>query len=119
MRVSFIRILLLIMLLALLGTVCFAQEATILGTVTDPSGAAVPNVKITLTNIDTGITTNVISSGDGQYVVPDLHIGHYVVRAAETGFKVEEKKGITLQVGDRTRIDFKLEVGSAQETVTV
>ena len=116
---SVVRGLLLIAVFVSLGTFAFAQEATILGTVTDPSGAAVPNVKITLTNIDTGITTNVISSGDGQYVVPDLHIGHYVVRATAQGFKVEEKKGITLQVADRTRIDFKLEVGSAQETITV
>ena len=116
---SFIRGSLLIAFLISLSTLAIAQEATILGTVTDPSGAAVPNVKITLTNIDTGITNNVVSSDDGQYVVPDLHIGQYVVRAAATGFKIEEKKGVTLQVGDRTRIDFKLEIGSTQETVTV
>src|SRR5579862_3294913 len=96
-----------------------AQEATIVGTVTDPSGAAVPNVTITITNIDTGVARSIPSNGDGQYVVPSLTIGHYNVVATASGFKVAEQKNITLNVGDRTRVDFKLEVGSAQEQVTV
>jgi len=106
-------------LLATFATTAYAQEATIVGTVTDPSGAAVPNVRITLTNTDTGLSTSVTTSLDGQYAAPDLHIGHYAVRAQATGFKVGEQKGITLQVGDRTRFDFKLQVGNVQETVTV
>ena len=97
----------------------FGQEATIVGTVMDPTGAAVPNVKITFTNTDTGITTNVNTSGDGQYAAPGMSIGHYTGRAEASGFKVGEQKGITLNVGDRLRIDFKLAVGSTKETVTV
>ncbi len=96
-----------------------AQEATILGTVTDPSGAAVANAAITITNTDTGLTRSLVASGDGQYAAPDLHIGHYEVRTVVSGFKVEEKKGLVLAVGDRLRVDFKLQVGSAQEQVTV
>jgi len=96
-----------------------AQEATIVGTVTDPSGAAVPNVHLTVTNTDTGISRQVTTNGDGQYVAPDLNIGHYRVRAEATGFNTREEKGIVLQVGDRTRVDFKFEVGSASETITV
>ncbi len=57
-----------------------AQEATIVGTVTDPTGAAVPNAAITITNTDTGVTRNLPTNGDGQYVAPDLIIGHYTVR---------------------------------------
>ena len=114
----FIRCILLMVFLAL-GTLAFAQEATILGTVTDPSGAAIPDVKITLTNLDTGISSTATASSDGQYVAPDLHIGHYVVRAVAGGFKNAEQKGITLQVGDRARVDFKLQVGNVQETITV
>src|SRR5579871_2618593 len=117
--ISHQRIFLLTLLLILLGSVSFAQEATILGTITDPSGAAVPNVQITITNVETGITATVNGSSDGQYVAADLRIGHYNVRAAATGFKTGEEKNVTLQVGDRSRIDFKLEVGSAQETITV
>jgi len=96
-----------------------AQEATIVGTVTDPSGAAVPNVAITVLNTDTGVARNLVTNSDGQYNAVDIHIGHYVVKAAVSGFKTEEKKGIILQVGDRTRVDFQLVVGGSQETVTV
>jgi hypothetical protein len=96
-----------------------AQEATVVGTVTDPSGAAVPNATITITNNDTGVTRTLPSSADGQYVAPDLHIGHYTLRASAAGFKVAEQQGVTLSVGDRLRVDFKLQVGSAQEQVTV
>jgi len=96
-----------------------AQEATIVGTVTDPSGAAVPNVSITVTNTDTGIARTLTTSSEGQYVAPDLHIGHYSVRAQGTGFKVVEHTGLALTVGDRTRVDFKLTLGGASEQVTV
>ncbi|HEX6821468.1 MAG TPA: TonB-dependent receptor [Candidatus Sulfotelmatobacter sp.] len=95
------------------------SEATIVGTVTDPSGAAVANASITVTNLDTGLSRTINTSGDGQYVVPDLRIGRYNVRAAAAGFKTTEQQNITLQVGDRARVDLKLAVGSAQEQVTV
>ena len=105
--------------LAVFAVSALAQEATILGTVTDPSGAAVPNAAIVITNNETGVVRNTTTNNDGQYVAPDLHIGHYNVRASATGFKVAEQKGLTLDDGDRTRIDFKLIVGSISEEVTV
>ena len=111
--------LLLAALFVLFAAQSFAQEATIVGTVTDPSGAAVANATVTLTNNDTGVQRTLPTNTDGQYVAPDLSIGHYSVRANATGFKVAEEKGITLSVGDRTRVDFKLIVGSTQEQVTV
>jgi hypothetical protein len=105
--------------LALCATSALAQEATIVGTVTDPSGAAVPNASIVITNFDTGVSRTLPTNNDGQYVAPDLHIGHYTIRATASGFKAAVERGITLAVGDRTRVDFKLEIGSAQEQVTV
>jgi Carboxypeptidase regulatory-like domain len=105
--------------LMLLSAFALGQEATIVGTVTDPSGASVPNASITLTNTDTGVERTLPSNSDGQYVAPDLHIGRYTVRVAATGFKAAEQKDITLNVGDRSRVDFKLQIGSTQETVTV
>ena len=96
-----------------------AQDATLVGTVTDPSGAAVSNAAITITNIDTGVSRTLSTSSDGQYVAPGLLNGHYTVKVAVSGFKAAEQSGITLQVGDRSRVDFKLQVGSAQEQVTV
>jgi hypothetical protein len=105
--------------IALFATSAFAQEATIVGTVTDPSGLVVASAAVKITNIDTGIVTNFTTNTDGQYVAPDLIIGHYAVRAEAKGFKSAERKDIVLQVGDRQRVDFKLEVGSQKETVTV
>ncbi len=100
-------------------TVQAQDAATIVGTVTDPSGASVPNVKITVTNIETGLTHTVTTSDAGQYVVPDLHIGHYTAKAEASGFKIAEQKDLVLQVGDRVRVDFQMQLGGAQETVTV
>jgi hypothetical protein len=107
------------LLLGVFVAQALAQEATIVGTVTDPTGAAVPNVTITITNNDTGQVRRLSTNGDGQYVAPDLHIGHYSVRAEVSGFKVVEQKDVVLAVGDRSRFDFKLQVGSATEQVTV
>ncbi len=89
------------------------------GSVTDPSGAAVPNAAITITAVETGQVRNLMSATDGQFVVPDLHIGRYTARAVAKGFKAVDQKDIMLAIGDRTRIDFKLQVGSATEEVTV
>lgn len=79
------------------ATLALAQEATIVGTVTDPTGAAVPRVKVTIVNNDTGITRNLITGGDGQYVAPSLGIGHYSVRAEATGFKSGERQNVVLK----------------------
>jgi len=95
------------------------QEATIVGTVTDPSGAAVANAKITLTNVDMGVAKAYTTNDAGQYTAVDIHIGHYDIKAEAGGFKTAERKGMTLQVGDRARADFQLTVGGSQETVTV
>src|SRR5579863_5801917 len=96
-----------------------AQNATIVGTITDPSGAAVPNVKVSATSVETGLVSTAVTGDSGSYVMPELKIGHYDVKAEASGFKVAEQKGLVLQVGDRTRIDFQMQLGGAQETVTV
>jgi Carboxypeptidase regulatory-like domain/TonB dependent receptor len=96
-----------------------AQDATIVGTITDPSGASVPNVKVTVIHIETGLAHTVVTSDSGTYVIPELKIGHYDARAEASGFKVAEQKGLVLQVGDRARVDFQMQLGGAQETVTV
>jgi len=110
---------LLVVLFAGLPFLAQAQRATIVGTVTDPSGAVVPNVSITVTNVETGLTHKIQTNDSGQYVVPDLNVGHYNVKAEAGGFKVSEQHGVTLQVDDRARIDFQMAMGGASETVTV
>ena len=109
----------LLLIVMAFSSVALAQDATIVGSVTDPTGAAVPNASITITNTETGIDRTVTTGTDGQYVAPELKIGHYLVKAQATGFKAQERKDLVLQVGDRTRIDFKLEVGNTTETITV
>jgi Outer membrane receptor for ferrienterochelin and colicins len=109
----------LFLLLFLMPAVSFAQNATIVGTVTDPSGAVMPNVNVTVTNPATGWTRTFPTNDAGQYVVPDIQIGHYNVRAEASGFKIAEQKEVVLQVGDRLRVDFQMNVGASSETVTV
>jgi len=106
-------------LLWCLPFLALAQDASVVGTVTDPSGSVVPGVVITLTNLETGLTHTITTNDQGQYVVPDLHVGHYTVRTSANGFKVAEQKNVILNVGDRTRLDFQLQLGGAQETITV
>jgi hypothetical protein len=97
----------------------FGQEATIVGTVTDPSGSVVPNVAITILHVETGEARNTSTNGTGQYVAPDLPIGHYNLSAKVAGFSIAETNGIVLNVNDRTRVDFVLKVGGSAEHVTV
>jgi hypothetical protein len=97
----------------------FAQEASIVGTVTDPTGSVMPSVKITVTSLATGLIRTIATNEVGQYVLADLPIGHYAIRAEASGFKSAEHKDVVLQVGDRFRLDFQLQVGGTSETVTV
>src|SRR5581483_3477358 len=114
-----VRSLFLVASLLTFSVLAVAQQATIVGTVSDPSGATLPGVTITVTNLDSSAVKKIQTNEAGQYVVPDLNIGHYSVKAESTGFKTTEQHNITLQVGDRDRIDFTMQVGGAQETVTV
>ncbi len=113
------RFVMLCVVLVGLPICALAQQATIVGTVTDPSGAVVPNVTITSTNTETGQSHTTATNEAGQFVVPDLQIGHYDFKAAVSGFKAAEQKNVVLSVGDRLRVDFKLEMGTASESVTV
>jgi len=107
------------LLLCLIPAASYAQTATLVGTVTDPSGAVMPNVNVTVTNPATGWTRTIPTNDAGQYVVADVQIGHYNIKAEASGFKVAEQKDVNVQVGDRLRIDFQMTVGTSSETVTV
>src|SRR5579859_816993 len=111
--------LLLAVVMLLFAAQGLAQEATFVGTVMDPSGAAVANAKVTLTNLDTNATKVLNTNDSGQFTAVDIHIGHYNIQVEMNGFKTAEKKGLVLQVGDRMRVDFQLQVGGSAETVSV
>src|SRR5580765_8570307 len=112
------HLLLLAVVLVGLPLCALAQDATVVGTVTDPSVASVANVTITLTNAETNLVRTTTTNDAGEYVV-ELKIGHYDIKAEASGFKVAEQKRLNVQVGDRTRVDFQMALGGSSETVTV
>jgi hypothetical protein len=95
------------------------DTATIVGTVHDSSGAVVPAASVTATAVDTNIQTPVRTDAAGNYVITPLKIGAYSITVEAQGFKKETRSGVTLQVQDRVRVDFNLEVGSVSETIDV
>lgn len=92
---------------------------TILGNVTDSSGAVVPNVQITITNQDTGVARTITSTSDGLYNVPSLLPGKYTVDGKAAGFSNVQVKDVELSVGSDTRVDLHLQVGQVTQQVTV
>ncbi len=96
-----------------------AQEATIVGSVTDQSGLAIPNVTITVLNTETGQSQIVSTNEAGQFVAPSLRIGPYTVKAEAKGFKTWTTSGLTLRVGDRSRVDIQMAVGNLTDSITV
>src|SRR5579872_1696100 len=110
-------------LLALLfsPTVMFGQAdtATIVGTVVDQSGAALPNAVVTLTNLGTNQKTVVKTDSAGSFVATPLKIGDYSIAVEAQGFKSATQTGVTLNVQDRLRVDFTMQIGSVSERVVV
>jgi len=98
-----------------------AQTTTgsIVGTVSDPSGAVISGATVTITNIDTGIAIKTTTDSAGDYVVTPLQIGRYSVTVEAAGFKKSVRPDITVNVQDRVRADAALEVGAVTDTVEV
>lgn len=92
---------------------------TILGTVRDETGAIIPRAQITVINIATGLRRDAVTGDTGDYVVPFLPVGEYMVVAEMTGFRKEVRRGITLQIDQRVRVDFVLKVGEVVEEINV
>ncbi len=93
--------------------------ADVVGTVTDNTGAVLPNAKVTVTNLGTNSTRTVTTDDSGAYVINLLPIGAYSVRVEITGFKSFAVAEITLVAGDRARVDAKMEVGQTSEVVNI
>src|SRR5579859_2658936 len=109
-------------LLFLSAFAVMAQETTgtILGTVTDTTGAIIPHAKVTVTNTDrNAVLRTVPADNNGYYVAPLLPIGHYSVAVGAQGFKTYSKTGIELNVSDRLTVNAVLQPGSVQEVVSV
>jgi Carboxypeptidase regulatory-like domain/TonB-dependent Receptor Plug Domain len=113
------RLVLLFVAVLVLPYFAAAQQGTILGTVTDQSGAAVLNAEVNVLQLSTGTLRTFTTNDVGQYVVPDLPVGKYDVKCSASGFKLEEQKGVVVNLNDRIRVDFQLKVGAKTETISV
>ncbi len=98
-----------------------AQEsrATLLGTVTDQSGAVVPGVEVAVVNANTNVRVTLITSQSGYYEATFLIPGRYRLEGVLAGFKRYVREDIELRTGERVTLDFKLELGQPNEQVTV
>ncbi len=96
-----------------------AVSATLLGTVTDTAGAAVPNATVQIQENATGITHKGITNDSGNYTFPNLTPGTYAVSVTADGFKKETHASVGVVVNTTTRVDLSLQLGSATETVVV
>jgi hypothetical protein len=93
--------------------------ASLTGIVTDQSGAAVPGATVTATNQATNVAYTAVSNEVGNYTVTSLPVGNYVVKAELSSFKTTVTRAMQLEARQTVRLDFKLELGSLEETVEV
>jgi Carboxypeptidase regulatory-like domain len=107
-------------LLALLGPKAFGQAVygNIVGTVVDPSGAAVPNAKVFITDTQRSVNFNTTSNNDGNFTQRFLIAGTYQVRVEAVGFK-SAVQVISVSVDQEARIDVKLQVGEVSQVVEI
>jgi hypothetical protein len=95
------------------------NNARIHGTVTDQTGAVVPNASIQATHVDTGTVRTTTSGSSGDYVLTDLAVGAYSIEVKASGFERYVQKGIVLQVGDNVALDISMKVGAVTQAVEV
>ena len=93
--------------------------ATVVGTVTDASGAVAPRVSITVSSAATGLSRKTATNQTGNYIVPALPVGEYSITAEAAGFKRKTVTSVVLEVNQEPRVDIQLEVGAVTESVTV
>jgi hypothetical protein len=113
---------------ALVLLLCFAlsmnaiaqtSNASLGGTVGDPSAAVIPGVEVTATNVGTGVVNRTLSNEAGAYSFPSLQTGTYEVRAALTGFQTQTYNSVTLGVSQQVRLNFIMKLGGITQSVDV
>jgi hypothetical protein len=105
----------------LLAATALAQinEGTIIGTVQDAAGAAVPGAQVEVTNVATNISSSTRTNNVGEYLVTNLVAGRYAVSCQMKGFRQEIFTDLTVRVGTSSRVDFSLQPGDVQQSITV
>src|SRR5215475_11760607 len=113
------RILVLGGLVALMGSIAWAQTGSIQGTVSDQSGAVVQAADVTVRNLETNASRTTTTSGTGVYSVPNLPVGHYEITVKKAGFKTYRLDDVQLTVSQALGVDAALEPGTVSEEVLV
>ena len=100
------------------ASVASAQEvtATITGTITDQSGAAVVGATVTATSVERGVTYTSPTNDAGIYRLSNLPVGNYDLRAEKTGFQATLRPALTLVLNQVARIDFEMKVGNVSQS---
>src|ERR1017187_1156368 len=115
------RFVLLVLMLLLAATCVSAQtfRGTVLGTVTDTSGAVVSGASVKVRNVDTGLERTTQTSGDGSYSAPELPFGKYTVTVSQSGFQTSVISSVVVNVASERRVDVVLKPGEVAERVEV
>jgi carboxypeptidase family protein/TonB-dependent receptor-like protein len=109
------------LLVVLNAAIAFSQVVTgsILGRITDSTGAVVPGATVQIQNVDTGFSQTVQSDSEGRYLARNLPLGAYTVTVQQAGFQSQVHRGISLSVGSEVAVNVELAVGNVQEKVEV
>src|SRR5260370_6114413 len=114
-----VRMMVVFVVLAAASLAAQTFRGTILGTVTDPSGAVVAGAKVSAKNVGTGLERTTETSADGSYALPELPIGTYTVTVTVTGFQTAVITGVAVDVAGERRVDAALQAGQVSITVEV
>src|SRR5664279_1878374 len=112
---------LLVVFILLSATLLVGQtfRGTILGSVTDPSGAYVVGATVKVRNVATGLERTTVTSTDGSYSVPELPIGTYSVAVTQAGFQTAVTNNVEVNVATERRVDAQLKTGQVTQLVEV
>src|SRR5216117_3385505 len=104
-----------------LASLASAQESrgTIVGRITDQSGAVIAGAEVSATNLATNVTAASKSNEQGNFVLPYLLSGDYTVHASLAGFKKFVREGLQMRIGDTVELNIQMQVGDAAESVEV
>lgn len=106
-------------LLAQVSANAQAVTGTVVGTVTDATGAVLPASTVTITNVGTNTSRSIATDANGYFTFPNLPPGNYKVRVEKQGFATAERSGVPLSVNSTVRVDLSLQPGQVTETINV
>jgi len=93
--------------------------SAIVGSVTDPTGAAIPGATVTVTNVENGLKRSVKTDDSGRFSFPQLQPGTYSVKAEADRFEAQQNNSVSAGLGQKQAVDFKLNIASASESILV